>query len=419
MTSYLAPFPDELLTSWIARRSHGRKEFPDPGASVAERRQGQWFTADILPAHEWLDSWAQQYDVPRTDLRAAAFAERYPGFPLDLIAWRCSPFETDPFLQGPPRFRLSWCSRCLAEDFAVGRPAYFRQHWALATMGFCPKHGWPMEDFCVLCDSYRWALRAPRRGPLRLMCQDCWRPLERSRPACLAVESTQRSWAPVISFEQQLQRAAEGRVPDQCRFNCTSALQLLNVTRDVCGVLVYSDERWPVRDRLINNFVSPDLNPGQRRTYSLSWPLPQPLTMVSSALRRSLLAAAAAIIDPRDEVNQALFGDDAEPAIEIFVYAAGDRALERYRAMPDRWPPSFYQRVFALHKRPRHFAMFNRLRRRINAYQKISESAARWEALPDMASQPEWPRKVRRKATNPHGEPEAGHSADAVQTRLF
>lgn len=222
-------------------------------------------------------------------------------------------------------------------------------------------------------------------------------PLERARPACLAVETSQRSWSPVIAFGQQLQRAAEGWVPDQFRFNCTSALQLLNAVRDVCGVLVDSDEKWPVRDRLINNFVSPDLNPGQRRVYSLAWPLPHPLSMVSAALRRSLLAAAAAIIDPRDEVNHALFGDDAEPAIKIFVRAAGDRALERYLAMPDRWPPSFYQRVFARHKRPRHVAMVNRLRRRINAYQKISKDAARWEAPPDMALQPEWHRNVQRK----------------------
>ncbi len=381
MMAHLEPFADELLTSWIARRAHGQPIRPEPNPHIARKRNGKWRTADVLPEPEWLESWARQFKVRIEALNAVTIAHRFPNVPIDFLSWNIDPFQSvKESYQPRPRIEFGWCSKCLAQDYASACPAYFRQDWAFATKGFCEKHDWPLVDYCGLCGSSQWTFFASTHGPLRLMCRDCWRPLERACPLNVTVAKIQHSWKHVIAFERELQRATEGKMPDQFRFNNTSAKQLLAEVQDICQLL-FSEPNWLQGGHSeINRFDCPDLNPWHKPYQCIVYRRPYPLATARPVLRRALLAALAAILDPRIEVTQELFGHDRGPAINTFIVAADERKLDAYLAMPGRWSPSFCQRITAIRARQSqddrirrgNDRVIRRLEKRLRAYQAIA-----------------------------------------------
>ncbi|MBV1692569.1 TniQ family protein [Novosphingobium sp. G106] len=239
MNEYLDPLPDELLTSWFARRRHNLRGRGLPEPKAVRDSKGAWRHPDIRPTRTWLNSACDRFNVEPSQLAASTFVRRFPHLPVDFLAWDWAPFPTErEGLRPAPRLAIAWCSRCLAEDFAVGRPAHIRQQWVNASLGFCHLHRWPLSDRCAACGSIRWKFAAPTRGPLRMLCAECWRPLERSLPEVLHASKELRDcWDCVIAFEAEVQTALRGRTPDQFRFNFTSASQLLNEVRDICGLL--------------------------------------------------------------------------------------------------------------------------------------------------------------------------------------
>lgn len=239
-------------------------------------------------------------------------ARRYPALPLDFAAWDFAVFAGSPDeLRPPPMLRISWCSRCLAEDFAAGRPA---QHWVLAATGFCHTHNWPLQDQCSSCGLGQWRFAVPPRGPVRLLCLGCWRPLERANPASLACgPDAQECWDCVIAFETELLNAVQGKTPNQLRFNFTSASQLINAVRDICRLLTRRSCVRPRSDIALHRFECPALTPGRMPTDFAPIDATFPLAIASLAQRRVLLAAAAAIIDPLSSVGKSLFGQGSDP----------------------------------------------------------------------------------------------------------
>lgn len=245
MNGYYEPFPDELLTCWLARRSHGRRDRPTPEPKPVLNRKGEWQHPDIRPTRAWLGAVSAHFGVSPTHLAETSIAQLHPAIPLDFLSWERSPFRDDYDEYRPrPVLHISWCNRCLAEDFAAGRPAYIRNHWVFAATSFCHRHRWPLEDRCGACLSANWRIISPPRGPLRLICTECWTPLERAaRQALLANDDVRNCWDIIINFETQLLIALQGKTPDQFRFNFTSASQLVNQVRDICTLL--SHFKWP------------------------------------------------------------------------------------------------------------------------------------------------------------------------------
>ena len=167
--------------------------------------------------------------------REAGDASRLPS--VGLLTLRGEP----PGVAPRPRLHMSWCSRCLAEVFAAGRSAHIRRHWVLAASGFCHAHSWPLEERCAVCRPSRWRFATPAHGPIRMVCEDCWRPLERAVPEALTAErKITVCWGRVIELETEVATALSGKTPDQFRFNFTSANQLLNEVRDICELLACS-----------------------------------------------------------------------------------------------------------------------------------------------------------------------------------
>lgn len=172
-------------------------------------------------------------------------------------------------------------------------------------------------------------------------------------------------------------------MPDQFRFNNTSAKQLLAEVRDICQLL-FSEPNWLQGGHSeINRFDCPDLNPWHKPYHCIVNRIPHPLATARPVLRRALLAALAAILDPRIEVTQELFGHDRGPAIKTFIVAADDRKIGAYLAMPGRWSPSFCQRITNIRARQSQDEMImrgndraiRRLEKRLRAYQAIAASS--------------------------------------------
>lgn len=322
-----------------------------------------WRHPDIRPTLRWLKAVAAQFDVPVTVLKECALARRYPALPLDFAAWDFALFLGRPDkLRPAPKLRISWCTRCLAEDFAADRPAYIRQHWALAATGFCRTHNWPLQDRCSVCGSGQWQFSNPSRGPLRLLCLGCWRPLERALPATLASQLVaQGCWDCVIAFEAELLNAVQGRTPSQFRFNPTSANQLINAVRDVCRLL--TRRRWAQTRSAIplNRFISPSLSPEREPADFPPIDTTFPLSTASLTQRRALLAAAAAIIDPLPSVGETLFGQDSGVAIDTFVASVEGSALNLCLSRTKKWSPSFCSRITAALRSRRHEELSLRL----------------------------------------------------------
>lgn len=310
-------------------------------------RGGQWRHPDIRPTTRWLNGAARMFNVASPQLAANGLAKRYPALPLDFLAWEWPPFTTGPDdWRSAPRLRLSWCNRCLAEDFAARRPAHIRHHWVLGASCFCHHHRWPLEERCSACDSFNWQIAGSPRGPLRMFCAECWRPLEQSLPAVLSVEDDVRNcWDLVIAFETEVLTALSGRTPDQFRFNFTSAHQLLNQVRDICCLLARNHCGYTRTNIPLNAFVSTAMAPGRLRPEFLESEAPFPLAVASVSKRRCLLAAACAILDSRVETGNALFGASAPPALETFLATVDGDAIDRCLAAGGRWSPTFVRQI--------------------------------------------------------------------------
>ena len=156
------------------------------------------------------------------------------------------------------------------------------------------------------------ALRHSRARPDPMVCEDCWRPLERAVPEALTAErKITVCWGRVIELETEVATALSGKTPDQFRFNFTSANQLLNEVRDICELLAGSHRCFARTDMPLNGFACPAMTPGRMPVQFLPNETPFPLAIADMPLRRCLLATATALIDPRPETGCALLGPDA------------------------------------------------------------------------------------------------------------
>ncbi len=354
------PLADELLTSWHARPRRSRRGRTLSKPKAVRDRKGNWRHPDIRPMQAWLKAAADRLDVSAIRLAEQSLARRYPALALDFLVWEHLPRPVDyPEVSAVPRLGISWCSRCLAEGFANDEPAYVRQQWVLAASGFCHRHRWPLEDRCNACGSLNWRFATPARGPLRMICGACWRPLERASVSTLDAEKAARAcWDHAITFELQLMGAMAGKTPDQFRFNFTSASQLLDQVRDICSLLTRSPpghDHWGGRTRAIalNDFACDAITPGMRDYRFLSYDEPNPLATATPLLRRCLLAAAHAIIDSDPGTTTALFGPDAPPAIDTFVAGMNRELLDSYPAATGHWSPTFTRQIEAAKQRRR------------------------------------------------------------------
>lgn len=373
MSAWLEPFADELLSSWLERRRRGQQPPFEFDFRAYRDARGHWRHPDVQPQQAMIHALAARYDVARDKIEHLALGFRYQKIGDPFIAWHY--FPPDYFLWGStarPTLRQAWCSRCLAEDFAADRTAYVRADWVVAAWSFCPRHRWPLLDRCITCGSGNWTIKRAPRGPPRMFCNNCHRPLERAHPKALEVEAAARPfWDKAAVFEAELRGALAANVPDQFRFNNTSARQLLEETSQICLLLGRCHARLGLRDLLFERFANPALTLSQDCYQDL--PFEMPLALAEVPMRRSLLAICAAILDSGFDTGAAR-PDDGEPALDMVARIASDSAVDRFIRDRGACSPTFETRVGAARQRNERRERIWELRRAVKSLETLFQS---------------------------------------------
>jgi hypothetical protein len=87
--------------------------------------------------------------------------------------------------------------------------------------------------------------------------------------------------------------------------------------------------------------------------------------MATMWLRRSLLGAICAILDPTDEAGRKLYGPDEPSALKVFLNTTHDAAIDRFLAEPGRWSPSLARRIEEKRQKDRQDRTIGKLQRAI------------------------------------------------------
>lgn len=371
--TFVEPFPDELLSSWLARARPNRNALNEPLHSAYRNSAGQWRHPDVHPTKSMIAELAANTGIAPIQIAELGLCYRYPRIYPDFVAWRYVPSnQPDRACEPALTLRIAWCSRCLAEDYAAGRAAYVRADWAMAAGGFCSQHRWPLIDRCITCGNAHWAMKRSLQGPPRMCCTHCRRGLERAHPKALELEpAAQPIWIMIAAFEAALRGALTGKVPDQFRFNDTSASQLLEETSTICILLAKARSRLGLRDGLFDRFATPALTIGHLCPDEPSSEMP--LALASPSLRRCLIAICAAILDP-DYGATGL--SQSELVVDIWARIVGSIALQHF--IQDRLVCSsmLKSKLEAARHRNEQLDRMSSLRNASNTYKSLFRGAA-------------------------------------------
>lgn len=198
-------YPNETLCSWIRRDFYKTGARPLTKLTVPGLRyQSPLHHPDIGPRDKWLKDWAWALSADLEDLSKATMLRQFPGLSREAFAWTAKPkpcpaWENSNMLIYP---QTAWCTRCLASDYLHGRDAHIRQDWRLSVVTFCKDHRWPLSDCCEVCRSQKWDISKGPDGPLRMVCADCFHPLEMAGAESLQLEERSKDyWEILTNFE--------------------------------------------------------------------------------------------------------------------------------------------------------------------------------------------------------------------------
>jgi hypothetical protein len=354
-----APFRDELLSSWsnrIRSRHKLRPDRPDMPLQMDYRgRKRSWASASANPTDQWLKQAAARTGQPMDALASLALSRSRPGIPWHWYSWSDAPIRLGIIPNRNPSLLWSWCSRCLAEDYAAGRSAYIRRDWVLAYSTYCRIHLWPLTSHCQLCGSGSWSFSTLTGEPTRMQCANCSRYLERSEPSVFHDgDRPSKISLELMAIESEIAKALRGKVPDQFRFNFTSSEQLLREFVDFPRLLSKTYYfRWlkhrPIEFGYGSTF--PILSHDSR-----SFDPPFALSVARKSMARRLLVATSLIIGGIDK--EAIFGGDSPDSdgAKRLLYMSELPGVSEIRKCKRYWSPDVRERFTELlqpHKRNR------------------------------------------------------------------
>ncbi|WP_404478507.1 hypothetical protein [Novosphingobium sp. BL-52-GroH] len=129
----------------------------------------------------------------------------------------------------------------------------------------------------------------------------------------------------IAGFEAALRDALTGKVPDQFRFNDTTAPQLLDETSTICLLLARARRRAGLRDELFDRFATPALTLEDACPDEPSCEMP--LALASPSLRRCLIAICAAMLDADYGATELCQG---KLVVDIWSRTVGSMALKHF-----------------------------------------------------------------------------------------
>ncbi len=346
-----APFQDELLPSWTSRMlSRNKLKADSPSIPLQMDLRGRkrsWVSASVNPTGKWLRQAAEQLDQSPRHLASLALSRRYPDLPWYWYCWASPPLYAGNIPIKNPSLMWSWCSRCLADDYVEGRPAYIRHEWVFAYSTFCRIHKWPLSTNCQICDSSSWAFSTLPGEPTRMQCAACNRFLERSEPSAFHDGHKPTKFAlEIMAVENEIGKALQGKIPDQFRFNFTSPEQLLREFVDIPFLLAKSAWWGRLWRRPIDMSYGPAFPSLSYDRYAFD--NPYPFAVATKDLARRFLVATALTVNGIDRVaicdGRSNAEDYAARLFEIMDWNGTAEVKRRKRY----WSPDVRQRFTRL-----------------------------------------------------------------------
>lgn len=327
-----APFRDELLSSWSNRIVSRHKLKPDrpimPVQVEYRGRRRSWVSASVNPTDEWLSKAARRSGQPAGALASLALSRRYPHLPWYWYSWNTPPIYAGKIPVKNPSLMWSWCSRCLAEDYAAGRCAHIRHEWVVAYSTFCRIHRWPLSSRCQICGSGSWHFSTLPGEPTRMQCSGCNRFLERSEPSAFHDgDNPSAITREIMAVENEIAKALRGKIPDQFRFNFTSPKELVCEFVDFPQLLAKSASSGRYWRRPVEHAYGPVFPDIDYDRYSFD--NHYPLAVVNKSYARRFLAVTALLINGIN--RNAIFGDSpklGDSAARLFEMMDWDGVAE-------------------------------------------------------------------------------------------
>lgn len=229
-----APYPDELLSSWLVRLAYTHGLKVQTFCSRAFGNQFQIWNRDIdRLAPAWLlDTLSQKTGKPLTQVMATTLrayeGKLYPNYHASGPLRWLLPLQI--FHRKRLGYGLQFCPHCLASD----PEPYYRRAWRVALYTFCPRHHM-LLDRCPECQQgiafHRQELGKPTQWVAYSLafCSHCGFDL-RLAPTTPAERWNERTFQ---SWEKAL-RLIQAGAPDSTRFDYDK----LAILHHICALMV-------------------------------------------------------------------------------------------------------------------------------------------------------------------------------------
>jgi hypothetical protein len=295
------PHPDEALSSWLSRTAavYG---FSLPELLV---HCGEWGRS----ARKFMDVQLNAMDSFKLECLLGCAPERIltctveGACPELLPQWvsQVPPWWniTERLTVLKPGFSPAICAYCLLEDLENDQSQYLRLRWYCALTTVCPVHRMPMQQCCHDFIPVSRLHGHHRSSRARLYCGACFRALDERSCSIDFVASTS-----LANFEGTLRSAISSKYVSVCSGRIVPGPSVVRFIEDLVWALMQPLSGTPYRIlhamqrnpfRVPNGFNTP--------VQVANW-----LSFAPLAVRRSLLAVIAGVLQPESTLWPADFG---------------------------------------------------------------------------------------------------------------
>lgn len=359
------PYPDELFSSWVSRVAcrYGCTALDlltclDQDVHSTPRN---WCPLDFEPKGSVIAALAAACRMSPDVVRGLTLSKVFADRPRHWLTWKAPApppdggERSDFHIWG--QISPSYCPACLYDDAAAGRDGYIRRDWAVAYRSHCAKHHSRLWDYCFNCKRHIHVFQHNFGNVAHLSCADCRSSLAlvESPPRVLVQHEASRQADEVgrfvVEFENTLDDALNGRVPDPRWFGPAEPASFVRALEDLVRIMWGgwehpSDTAGRHADcRPVANFEVLALRREFRGTGGA--PMAAPLAFVRPAMRYALVAAVLRLLRLPDCPIKRL----PEFQFDIsFDWLHGRTDIQAYRSILETgvgWPPALAAKASA------------------------------------------------------------------------
>ena len=315
------PYPDELISSWLARVASAY------GATWGTlcRDNGFPHAVDHDNRPEVFLGLENLTRVPRQTIEALDLAKRFPGQPLHRFSCHA---ETR-------RAVVDFCEDCFLEDIEDGRDNYMRYQWAIGGVAHCHKHRRLLATACGRCFQDLDGYWGTSKSGAHICCKSC-----RQRVAYASYRKKAGGAARLefsLRSEQRLIEALGGSNKERRRLRVTEDLAFLAFIANFRDWGRWIKERMCAPVGIPKGAITPALDYDYGRHSSA---ILYPLSGLASSRRSELLGWVMCYLEQRDKRQQRylLASLDVEPTARGLFRVLDNAGREEFVCRASRWP---------------------------------------------------------------------------------